>query len=220
MAVQVQGFADPGLFRFMGEEIEALVELRELDLADALLGRLEERGAALARPWALGVAARGRALLAGADGESEDALSRADEAVEHHAMVGMPFELGRSLLVQGKLRRRSRQKRAARESLDAARSLFERLPAPLWAAAAANELRRISGRPPGRAALTPTEERVASLAAEGRTDREIAAALFISTRTASAHLTRIYRKLGVRSRTELAAGVRDGPLVSERHDAP
>jgi DNA-binding CsgD family transcriptional regulator len=212
-AVEQQGFGDTGLFRFLGDEIEALIHLGELDRAEQLIARLQERGETLARPWALGVAARCRALLHAARGDTEAALADADRAVAHHATVGMPFELGRTLLVQGKLRRRSKLKRAARESLDGARSIFLALPAPLWAAMAADELRRVSGRAAASNELTPTEKRVAALVAEGRTDREVAAELFISSRTVSAHLTRIYRKLGIRSRTELS-------LRLAEHSAP
>jgi DNA-binding CsgD family transcriptional regulator len=212
-AVEQQGFGDPGLFRFLGDEIEALIQLGELDRADELISRLQERGETLARPWALGVAARCRALLNAARGDTEAALADADQAVAHHATVGMPFELGRTLLVQGKLRRRSKLKRAARESLEGSRSIFQALPAPLWAAMAADELGRVSGRAPASNELTPTEKRVAALVAEGRTDREVAAELFISSRTVSAHLTRIYRKLGIRSRTELS-------LRLAEHSAP
>jgi DNA-binding CsgD family transcriptional regulator len=117
----------------------------------------------------------------------------------------MPFELGRTLLVQGQLRRRAKQKRAARESLQEARLVFERLGAPLWTERAAAELARIGLRPPAPLGLTPTEKRVAELAAAGRTNREIAQAMFLSVHTVEDNLRRVYGKLGIRSRTELAA---------------
>jgi DNA-binding CsgD family transcriptional regulator len=117
----------------------------------------------------------------------------------------MPFELGRTLLAQGQLRRRAKQKRAARESLQEARQVFERLGAPLWAERATAELARIGLRPPAPLGLTPTEKRVAELAAAGRTNREIAQTLFLSVHTVEDNLRRVYGKLGIRSRTELAA---------------
>jgi DNA-binding CsgD family transcriptional regulator len=123
----------------------------------------------------------------------------------HHQRLAMPFELGRTLLVQGQLRRRAKQKRAARESLQEARLVFERLGAPLWTERAAAELARIGLRPPAPLRLTPTEKRVAELAAAGRTNREIAQAMFLSVHTVEDNLRRVYGKLGIRSRTELAA---------------
>jgi DNA-binding NarL/FixJ family response regulator len=97
---------------------------------------------------------------------------------------------------------------AARTSLEHALAVFDRLPAPLWATKARAELARIGGRAPSRGALTPSEERVAALVAEGRTNREVAADLFITERTVEAALTRVYGKLSVRSRTELAGRLR------------
>jgi DNA-binding NarL/FixJ family response regulator len=88
--------------------------------------------------------------------------------------------------------------------------IFDRLGAPLWSARARAELATIGGRPPRRGALTPTEQRVAALAASGRTDREIAQELFMSVKTVGANPSRIYHKLGVRSRTELATTLRPG----------
>jgi DNA-binding CsgD family transcriptional regulator len=116
----------------------------------------------------------------------------------------MPFELGRTMLVLGTIRRRAKQKRPAREALEEALGNFERLGAPLWANKARAELARIGGRRAAGGRLTEAEARVAKLAAAGRTNREIANALFMSVRTVEGHLSRAYAKLGVRSRTELA----------------
>ena len=102
------------------------------------------------------------------------------------------------------MQRRLKQRRAARESLSQARQVFERLEAALWHERAVEELSRIGGRSPRSAGLTATERRIAGLAAEGLTNSEIAAALFLSVNTVQAYLKRIYRELGVRSRTELA----------------
>jgi DNA-binding CsgD family transcriptional regulator len=127
------------------------------------------------------------------------------QALAHHQCLPMPFELGRTVLARGQLLRRLKQKRAARESLQEALEVFERLGAPLWAERARAELRRIGLRPAAPLSLTPTEERVADLVATGHTNREVAQALFVSVHTVEDNLRRIYRKLGVRSRTELAA---------------
>jgi DNA-binding CsgD family transcriptional regulator len=97
-------------------------------------------------------------------------------------------------------------------ALEEALQIFERLPAPLWAEKARGELARISGRRSLPGLLTPTENRVARSAATGRTNQEIADALFLSVRTVESHLSRAYAKLGVRSRTELAAALEETPI--------
>ena len=119
----------------------------------------------------------------------------------------MPFERARTLLVLGEVRRRAKQKRAARETLAAALASFEELGAEIWARRAQSELARIGGARPASDSLTPTERRVAELVAEGRPTKTVAAELFVSVKTVEGHLSRIYAKLGVRSRTELAASV-------------
>jgi DNA-binding NarL/FixJ family response regulator len=112
--------------------------------------------------------------------------------------------LSSALLVLGAAQRRARERRAARESLSEALGIFESLGAPLWADKARAELGRIGGRTPANGALTPAEQRIAELVARGLTNREVAAELILAVHTVEATLTRIYGKLGVRSRTELA----------------
>jgi DNA-binding CsgD family transcriptional regulator len=126
-------------------------------------------------------------------------------AVEHEP-VGDAFGRARTLLALGVVRRRARQKAAARAAIEEARALFDRLGAATWTDAAARELGRIGGRTREHG-LTAAERRVALLVAEGRTNREVAAALFLEERTVASHLTHIYAKLGVRSRVELARKV-------------
>ena len=116
----------------------------------------------------------------------------------------MPFERARTLLVGGNVHRRARRKRDAREMLGAALAEFDSLGAQSWAASARDALARTGLRPATSLELTATERRVAELVALGHTNREIAERLFISLRTAESTLSRVYRKLGVRSRTELA----------------
>jgi DNA-binding CsgD family transcriptional regulator len=107
------------------------------------------------------------------------------------------------LLALGTVRRRAKQKRAARDVLEAAESVFDAIGAAGWAANAKEEMARIGGRTRGDG-LTPSERRVADLVAQGRTNAEVAAALFLAERTVASHLTHVYAKLGIRSRTELA----------------
>jgi DNA-binding CsgD family transcriptional regulator len=126
-----------------------------------------------------------------------------ERAVGEHEAVGDPFGRARALLAVGVVRRRSRRKRTAREALEGALAGFEAVGASGWSARARAELGRIGGRS-REDGLTAAERRVAVLVAEGRTNREVAAALYLGERTVASHLTRVYAKLGVRSRTELA----------------
>ena len=129
------------------------------------------------------------------------------QAVSEHEAVDDPFGRARALLALGTIKRRAREKRAAREAIEAALDGFETIGAAGWAAKTRAELGRISGRT-REEGLTAAERRVAALVAEGRTNREVAAALFLGERTVASHLNHIYAKLGVRSRTELALRLR------------
>jgi DNA-binding NarL/FixJ family response regulator len=118
------------------------------------------------------------------------------------------------------VRRQAQQKRAAREDIEAALATFEDLGARVWAEKARGELRRISGRRAASDELTETEHRVAALAAEGRTNKGIAAELYMGVSTVEAHLSHVYRKLGIRSRAGLAGALADaGAVVNTRGDA-
>jgi DNA-binding CsgD family transcriptional regulator len=205
-AVAEAGYGEPALFRFHGDAIETLLALGEHDAATALLAELEEQAHATGRVWAFTIASRCRALLSAAAGDSDAAYASLDTALELHEQLQEPFERGRTLLVRGTLQRRNRKKRPARESLTEALAVFDELGARLWSERTRAELGRIGGRAPATpGVLTPTEERVAALVAAGRTYREVADALFISPKTVQWNLSKIYRKLGVRSRAELAA---------------
>jgi DNA-binding CsgD family transcriptional regulator len=204
------GIQEPSFFQFAGDEIEALIHLGEARQAEMILDWLEERGQALDRAWALAVAGRCRGLLLATKGDFDGALMSLDEALKQHARMSMPLELGRTLLVQGTVRRRARQHRLGRESLGEALQIFEGMGARLWADNAKAELARISGRRPALGELTDAEAGVAKLAAAGRTNREIAETLFMSVRTVEGHLSHAYAKLQIRSRTELAVVLTDG----------
>jgi DNA-binding CsgD family transcriptional regulator len=184
--------------------IEAAIGVGELEQARSYLEQYEERAERSASPWALATAARGRGLLASVEGDFDVALAALGSALTEHDRMRCPFEHGRTLLVLGSVRRRARQKRAAREALEQALGIFDELGASLWAQRARDELGRISGRRPGSGELTATEQRVASLAAQGLANKEIASTLYMSVHTVEAHLSRTYRKLGVRSRAALA----------------
>ncbi len=132
---------------------------------------------------------------------ADDALA---DALREHKRVDAPIELGRTLLVEGQLRRRQRQKSDARESLEAALDIFERCGAVLWAQRAGEELDRVGTRRPA-GELSATQTRVAELVAAGKSNRQVAAELFISPKTVEANLARVFRALDVRNRAELAA---------------
>jgi len=195
---------DPNHVPVLPNLIEALIALGRFGDARTYLERLEARGRDLDSAWALSQAARARGLIAAAEGGAAIALERFAQALREHDRMEGPFERGRTLLAQGSVFRRARQWRAARQSLTSALMIFEEMEAVLWASKARAELARIGGR---RAAdgLTPTEGQVASLATAGRSNKEIASELSVTVRTVETHLTSVYAKLGVRSRTELAA---------------
>jgi DNA-binding CsgD family transcriptional regulator len=213
------GVGEPGAIPFACDEIEALVAAGRLSYAEDVVRWLEARGRALDRASALAAAQRGRGLLAAAAGAPEPAIAAFERAVQQHARVAMPFERARTLVHLGVDQRRARRKREARATLSQALHVFERLDAAPWSDRAAEELARISGRRPRGAALTATERRIAGLVAEGRTNKEVAALLFLSPRTVEAHLRHVFQTLGVRSRTELARhalGAHPGEAAGDR----
>jgi DNA-binding CsgD family transcriptional regulator len=198
------GVREPGRFRFHADYAEALIACGELERAAAVLDRLEERGRALNRAWAMATAARCRAMLMAARGDLEAAASHVETGLARHEQLAMPFELARTLLVGGQVHRRARQKKQARHMISRAEAMFTSLGAAAWAARARDELSRVGIRPSAPLELTATERQVAQLAAAGMTNREISELMFISLRTTEDNLSRVYRKLGLRSRAELA----------------
>ncbi len=212
--METAGIREPGAVRFVPDEIEALIALGRLDEAEALLSRVEGRARRLDRPSALAAAGRARGLLETSRGRHEASLVTFESAMATYDRAPMPFERARTLLALGSLQRRAKQKRVARDSLQQALETFERLGSPLWGARARAELASIGGRAPSAGGLTPTERRIAELVAEGRATKEVASMLFVSPKTVEGHLSRIYAKLGVRSRTELATRFPVGPTSS------
>jgi DNA-binding CsgD family transcriptional regulator len=188
----------------LGDLLEALIALGELDEADELLAIWQARADALDRAWALAILARARGLLLAARGDLGSAFASFERALAEHARSTDPFHHARTLLALGRTQRRAKRRGAARTTLEDALARFEQLGAPLWAEQTRAELARIGGRTRSGDELTEAERRIAGLVAEGRSNREVAAALFLTVHSVETALTRIYRKLGVRSRTELA----------------
>jgi DNA-binding CsgD family transcriptional regulator/tetratricopeptide (TPR) repeat protein len=209
-AVAVAGLGEPGVVRYLPDEIEALAGLGELGLARSLARQLEEKGRSLGRPWALATAARCHAHLTALEGDLEGARAAFKQALSRHERLPMPFELGRTLLVQGMTERRGGDQPAARAALGRALGIFSDLGAPLWAAKASRELSTMT-TPAWADGLTCTERRVAALVTQGHTNREVASAMFVTENTVQTHLRHIFQKLGVRSRTELAARLLSAP---------
>jgi DNA-binding CsgD family transcriptional regulator len=197
------GWAEPSLRWWTPDHVELLLERGELDAATSLLDTWEADAVRVGRAWVLAHVTRCRGLAEAARGDVDRALELLEEAVVGHELVGDPFGKSRALLALGVVRRRGRQKRPAREAIERAVEAFEVMGAVGWAATGRRELGAIGGRRRVEG-LTAAERRVATLVAEGRTNREVAAALFLQERTVASHLTHVYAKLGVRSRTELA----------------
>jgi DNA-binding CsgD family transcriptional regulator len=194
---------EPAADRFHGDHAEAVISLGDFERAERLVARLEQRAAALPRPWIQVVAARSRGLLCAARGDLEAAGADFERALEAQQSLAMPTEMGRTLLAMGRLYRRRHEWRRARGCLEEAVRSFERAGAASWTAVAREELRRAGGRLGDRDELTATEQKIAELAASGLRNREIASRLFLSEKTVEANLSRVYGKLDIRSRAEL-----------------
>jgi DNA-binding CsgD family transcriptional regulator len=201
------GWREAGHRWWIPDHVEALLEFGRLDDAVRILDAWEADAARLGRERMLAHVTRCRGLVAAAQGDVGRAASLLEAAAAQHEHVGDLFGRARALLALGVVRRRQRQKRAARDAIGAALAGFEELGAARWIEKARAELGRIGGRTRTEG-LTDAERRVAALVAEGRTNREVAAALFLGERTVETHLTHVYAKLGVRSRAELARTLR------------
>jgi DNA-binding NarL/FixJ family response regulator len=201
-----EGIDDPGVLPVAPELAEALVAVGELDEARAVVDRLRVLSERQEHPWGLATARRGAAVVRLAAGGYDDAAAAAlTDAAAAYEELGLHFDRARTLLALGRAQRRAKQWRGARESLEQAVAAFDELGSPGWAAEARAQLARVGGRRPRQAdGLTPSEQRVAELAAEGRSNKEIARTLFVTVHTVEVHLSRAYAKLGVRSRTQLA----------------
>ncbi len=207
------GSIEIATLRFLPDLLEAAFSVGRVDEFAAWVDALEDAGTRLNRPRIVAVAARCRTMQLAARGELAAAQVTALRALDAHRGLPMPFELARTQLIVGQLQRRLRQKRLARTTLTEALTIFEQLGTPLWAARARTELAR-TAESPQQHLLTATEQRVAELVASGLTNKDVAAALYISPKTVEHNLGRVYRKLGIRNRTELGRqmdSLRDGP---------
>lgn len=223
-ALDTSFLSDPGLSTeiaygwHLPDVIEAMVAVGRLDEADKLTAALERDGAEHDRGWMKAVGTRCRAVVLAAEGQVSEAEQAAHRALAEHDRLPMPFERARSQLVLGQLQRRLRQKQLAATTLTEALTTFEQLGTSLWARRARAELSRTVVAPSDDlTALTPSERRVAEMAASGATNKNIAAAMFISAKTVEHNLTRVYRKLGITSRAELGRRM-DRPSTDQQSD--
>ena len=204
-------WGEPSIRWWSADYVELLLELGRTADAIRVLDAWEADAERLGRAWVLAHVTRCRGLVAGAAGDPARAVSMLERAVAEHESVGDSFGRARALLALGVARRRRRMKRAAREAIEEAVEAFETIGAAGWAEKSRGELARIGGRKPGGTELTPTEEKLAGLVAQGHSNKEIAAALFVTPKTVGTALSRLYAKLGVHSWTELIRRLAERP---------
>jgi DNA-binding CsgD family transcriptional regulator len=202
--VMRSGLAEPSLFPYQPDLVEAYARLGRPEEANTMLDYFVRQAEAVGRRWALAAAARCRGILA----EPADIDTAFEFALALHDDVPSPFERARTELVYGERLRRVNRRRDARPHLRAALEVFHELGAAPWAERARPELRATGERvphrdPDQREQLTPQELQIATLVAQGMTNREIGAQIFLSPKTVEYHLTHVYRKLDLHSRAEL-----------------
>jgi DNA-binding CsgD family transcriptional regulator len=213
-ALAEMGFVEPAVWRVDGDAIEAALAAGDVERAEALLEPFEAAAARSRIPWSLAVSGRCRGLVLAARGRVPEAVDALERALVEHERSPVPFERARTLLAHGQVLRRLKQKRDARASLEGALELFDGIGAAPWTRRARDEL----GRTAVRVApddLSATELRIARLAAAGLTNDAIATEVFVSRKTVEANLSRAYRKLGIRSRAQLARALdaREEPAI-------
>ena len=192
----------------VAETVEVLAALGRTDEARTRLEPFANLAEALSGDWAIARAAHCRGLILAAEGDLEAAEQEAADAAELSEANGWPLPLGRALLALGTVQRRRQHKAAARASLERAAAVLGEAGARIWCERAQHELARIGGRrSPAGDRLSATESRIVELVATGCSNKQVAATLHVSPKTVEWNLSKIYRKLDVRSRTELAARI-------------
>jgi DNA-binding CsgD family transcriptional regulator len=202
---QREGITEPGVFPAAPDLVEALIVLGRLTEAAAVTQTLRDLAVSQQHPWGLATAERCAAAVALASGYDEAAADQLEAAAAALGDLGLAFDRARSLLWLGRAARRVRKRSLARRHLEAAITAFAELGCDGWAEHARAEMARLGARrSPRTSELTAAEHRVAALAADGLSNKQIAAQLFIAVHTVEVHLAHVYAKLDVRSRTQLA----------------
>ncbi|MGW7319883.1 AAA family ATPase [Streptomyces sp. NPDC054865] len=203
-----QQVVDPSILRWHGELAEALVATDAPDRAAELLDGVTPVARSLGRTPVLAALDRARGLCLSARGDAEPAVALLEETARRFEALGLPLEHGRTLLALARVERRRRRRAPARAALLAAAEVFERAGAKPWLGLARDTTPEAAAPHPGVAALTEAEARLALLVGAGASNQEAAAKLFLSVKTVESRLTRIYQKLDVRSRAQLATALR------------
>jgi DNA-binding NarL/FixJ family response regulator len=211
------GGADPMIVRWHGDLAGGLAALGEHAEAAAILAEARAVAHRLGNvPGVSGYLDRATAVVLSESGQADSAVVLSAAAAQRFEQLQQPIEQGHALLVQGGAERRRRRYAAARVAIGAALAIFLAADAKPWAEQTERALARTEGNSaPGPLAdlgLTTTELRIAALVREGASNREIATRLYVSVKTVEATLTRIYRKLGVRSRTQLSSRLQQSPV--------
>ena len=206
-----EGVLDPGVFPAAPDLVESLTELEQNDEAGDVTRRLRTLAEEQQHPWGLATACRCEGLLELAAKRYDEAWSALEDAASQYRELGLRFDEARVLLVLGRGGRRQKKWGAARKTLERTTAAFDEMGSPGWADEARSELARVGARRPQAktpGGLTKTETRVAELAAQGLSNKEIASTLFVTVHTVEVHLSHTYAKLGIRSRSQLGHHLR------------
>jgi DNA-binding CsgD family transcriptional regulator len=200
------GVEEPGAFPVAADLVESLVDLGRIEEARAVIDRLSELAERQRHPWGRATARRCGALVRLASGHyGEDVVATMSDAAAEYRRLGLGFDAARSMLALGRAARRSKKWAAARRALEESVATFEQIDSPGWADQARSELGRVGARRPrATGELTTAERRAAELAARGLSNKEVARSMFVGVHTVESHLSSVYAKLGIRSRTQLA----------------
>ena len=206
-----EGVDDPGAFPVAPDLVQALVELGRTGEALDVTRHLRELATEQAHPWGMATAQRCGAMAALAEHHSDEATAELEAAAAAYGKLGLRFDQARSHFSLGRAARRSKKWGAARRALQLAADTFTDVHSPGWASQARSELARVPARRPLPSdELSPAEQKAAALAADGLSNQQIARRLSVSVHTVEVHLSRAYRKLGIRSRAELGRRLASG----------
>jgi DNA-binding CsgD family transcriptional regulator len=200
-------YPEPGVVAWVAEWAEALTRLGRVDEAGPALDWLEKRCETTGRYWVTGLVARGRAHIAATTGDLDGAMRFAQQAIDIFTKSSQPFETARTQLALGSFLRRRRSRRAAAEVFEQARTFFAAAQLPRFVIMVDEEIERVRSSRTAPNELTAGETAIAELAAAGRTNRAIAATLFVSEKTVEAQLSKVFKKLNISRRIELVAAL-------------